>query len=402
VRTFINRLSGLAPLLFAASAAHAQQRLLDVRALSSGVVAEQWNFGSSTPSGGAGSVVSASQFTVPFTAILPIVSNWALDTYVAYAHGTVTVDRGGNTGQQQLTLSGLNDAKVRLVGKLHGDNVLLTLGASLPSGTTALDPSALEALSVLAAPALRFRTPTLGSGPSGTGGLVFAGQTGSWALAVGGAFEKRGDYAPAEAITAGLGRPALKAGDAFHLSFGADRVLETARQSISLIADFYTSGELRDPGAAVQQVNFRLGPTFTGTYQVQATIDNVESMLYLVQRFRSNYSVGGTTVDGSWRSESEIGLVNAVPMTPQLSFRFGLDSRFHTAAFTGTDDQTVASFATSGILAGGATIGLRYELGTGSFSLEPFVRGQIGQLDLGGPTRRATGASAGLTLTTRF
>ena len=27
------------------------------------------------------------------------------------------------------------------------------------------------------------------------------------------------------------------------------------------------------------------------------------------------------------------------------------------------------------------------------------MRGQIGQLDLGGPTRRATGASAGLTLT---
>jgi len=33
---------------------------------------------------------------------------------------------------------------------------------------------------------------------------------------------------------------------------------------------------------------------------------------------------------------------------------------------------------------------------------EPFVRGQIGQLDFGGPTRRATGASAGLTLTARF
>jgi hypothetical protein len=396
------RLSGLGLVLLSARAASAQQRLLDVRALSSGVVAEQWSFGNPTPTGGAGSVVSASQFTVPVTAVLPLVSNWALDTYVAYAHGTVTLDRGGTVGRQQLSLSGVNDAKVRLVGKLHGDNVLLTLGASLPSGTTALDPAALEALSVLAAPALRFRTPTLGSGPSGTGGVVLAGQSGSWSYAVAGAYEKRGDYAPAEALTAGLGRPALRSGDAVHLSVGADRVLETARQSISLIADLYTSGELRDPAAAPSPVNFHLGPTITGTYQVQATIGNVESMLYLVERYRGNYSVGGTTVDGSWRMESEIGLVNSVPLSPQLFLRVGVDSRFHTASFTGIEDQTVAAFATSGILASGATLGVQYAMSGGSYTLEPFVRGQIGQLDLGGPTRRATGASAGLTLTTRF
>jgi hypothetical protein len=396
------RLSGLVPLLLFASAARAQERLVDVRALSSGVVLEQWSFGNPVPTGGAASVVSASQFTVPVTAILPLTSSWALDTYVAYAHGSVTLDRGGTVGRRQLALSGVNDAKVRLVGKLHGDNVLLTLGAALPSGTTALDPDALEALSVLAAPALRFRTPTLGSGPSGTGGLVLAGQNGLWSYAVGGAYEKRGNYAPAEALTAGLGRPALKSGDAVHLSLGADRVLDAARQSISLIADLYTAGELRDPAATLSLVNFKLGPTITGTYQVQATISNVESMLYFVERYRGNYSVAHTTVDGSWRMESEIGLVNSVPLSPQLSLRAGVDSRFHTASFTGIVDQTVAAFATSGILAGGATLGVQYAMSGGSLVLEPFVRGQIGQLDLGGPTRRATGASAGLTLTTRF
>ena len=395
------RLSGLASLLLASRGAHAQQRLLDVRTLSSGIVAEQWNFGSPTANGGAGSVVSALQFTVPVTAVLPIVPSWTVDAYVAYAHGSVTVDRGGTVGRQQLSLSGVNDAKVRLVGKLHGDNVLVTLGASLPSGTTALDPSALEALSVLSAPALRFRTPTLGSGPSGTGGLVVAGQSGAWSYAAAGSYEKRGNYAPSEALTAGLGRPALKSGDAVHLSVGADRVVETSRQSLSLIADIYTTGRLDDPSATLPLVNFRLGPTVTGTYQVQATINNVESMLYMVERFRSNYSVGGTTVDQSWRMESEIGLVNAVPLSPEASLRVGVDSRFHTAPF-GSTTQTVASFATSGILAGGVTLGLQYGMRGGSLMAEPFVRGQIGQLDFGGPTRRATGASAGLTLTARF
>jgi hypothetical protein len=253
-----------------------------------------------------------------------------------------------------VSLSGVNDAKVRLVGKLHGDGVLLTLGASLPSGTTALEPSALEALSVLSAPALRFRTPTLGSGPSGTAGLVVAGQNGAWSFAAGGAFEKRGTYAPSEALTAGLGRPAIRSGDAVHLSLGADRVLETSRQAISLIADVYTSGELRDPSsAAAPLVNFRLGPTITGTYQVQATINDVESMLYIVERYRGNYAVGGTTIDESWRMESEIGLVNSILLNPQSSLRVALDSRFHTAAFNGAGGQTVGGLCDVGNSRGG-------------------------------------------------
>jgi len=93
-------------------------------------------------------------------------------------------------------------------------------------------------------------------------------------------------------------------------------------------------------------------------------------------------------------------IANAIPMTPTMSLRVGLDSRFHTAQFSDTPEQTIASFATAGVLAGGATIGLA--VGTGSYTLEPFVRGQIGQIDLGGPVRHASGASAGLTLSARF
>lgn len=396
------RTLGSALLVVAARNAVAQQRLLDVRSFSSGIVAENWSFSKATPNGGASSVTSASQFTVPVTAVIPVTSSWALDAYVAYAHGSVTVDRGGSGGQERLTLSGVNDAKLRLVGKLHGDNLMLTLGASLPSGTTALGPTELEALSVLASPALRFRTPTLGNGPSGTGGLVFAGTTGSWALAMAGSFEKRGDYAPAEALTSGLGRPALRAGDAVHVSFGADRLLQNARQSISLIGDYFMSGSLRDPSAGATETRFRLGPSVTATYQTQAAFEKIESMLYVLERIRGNYSIGGVTVEDSWRSESEVGVVNAISVNPQTSVRIGVDSRFHTASSVGSPDETIGSFATAGIMAGGATVGLQYASGGGALVWEPFVRAQIGQLDFGGPVRHATGASAGLSLTARF
>ncbi len=396
------RVLGSAFLLVATRNVDAQQRLLDLRSFSTGIVAENWSFSKATPNGGASSVTSASQITLPVTTVIPVTSNWALDAYVAYAHGSVTVDRGGSVGQERLTLSGVNDAKLRLVGKLHGDNLLLTLGASLPSGTTALAPTELEALSVLASPALRFRTPTLGNGPSGTGGLVVAGTAGSWALAMAGSFEKRGDYAPAEALTSGLGRPALRAGDAVHVSFGADRLLQNARQSFSLIGDYFMNGSLRDPSAGVTETGFRLGPSVTATYQTQAAFEKIESMLYVLERFRGNYSIGGVTVNDSWRSESDVGLVNAISVNPQTSVRIGVDSRFHTASSVGSADETIASFATAGIMAGGATLELQYASGGGAFVWEPFVRAQIAQLDLDGPIRHATGASVGLSFTARF
>ena len=400
MRQTVVRSLGAAALFVVARDVVAQQRLLDVRSLSTGVVAESWSFSGATPTGGAAAVVSASQFTVPVTAVVPITGGLALDAYVAYAHGSVTVDRGGAVGRESLSLSGVSDAKLRLVGKVRGDNLMLTLGASLPSGTTALRPSELEALSVLASPALRFRTPALGNGASGTGGVVVAGQKGSWSLAMAGSFEKRGDYAPAEALTSGLARPALRAGDAIHVSFGADRLLQAARQSFSIIGDFYLNGSLRDPGVADDEIGFRLGPSITATYQTQAAFERVESMLYLLGRYRGNYSVGGVTVDDSWRAETEVGLMNSISLNPQLSVRAGLDSRFHTASSGGAADQTMGSFATAGIIAGGATLGLQYS--SGLLTWEPFVRGQIGQLDFGGPVRHALGASGGLTLAARF
>jgi hypothetical protein len=279
---------------------------------------------------------------------------------------------------------------------------MLTLGGSIPSGVTALDPEQLDALSVLAAPSLRFRTPALGNGPSATSGLVVAGQAGGWSLALAGSYEMRGSYAPAEALSAGVARPALRAGNAVRLSFGADRAVDATRETFNLIADFYTDGELRDAEAGAAQVGFRLGPSLTAAYQFQATTGSVESTIFLVQRARMNYSLAGETVPGSWRSETEGGTMVAAPMTPRMSLRVGLDGRFHTASRAASTDNSLATFASAGIVSGGLTLALRSMLAGGALALEPFVRAQRGTLDLGGPTRRAAGLGGGLTLSVGF
>jgi hypothetical protein len=380
----------------------AQQQLVDRKTASSGIIFESWNFGNVKPGSGSSMVSSATQFTIPLTSVIPLREGWALDTYVAYASGSVEVDRGGTTGKQTLALSGVNDVKLRLVGKLSGDNVLLTLGGTVPSGATGLDQQQLEALSVLAAPSLRFRTPGLGAGAGATTGLIVAGQSGGWALAAAGAFELRGNYAPAASFTAGLPKPALKAGNALHLSLGADRAMESTRETIGLNVDYFTSGTLNDPEASVSQTNFQLGPSVTGTYQVDITTGDVESVLYLLQRFRSQYKLEGAEVPGSWRSETELGTMTLVPLSPEWTFRLGVDGRLHSANRAALDDRTLGSFALAGMLAGGLTLGVHYGTPAGGLGFEPFVRGQMGRLDLGGPTRPASEFSAGVTLISKF
>jgi hypothetical protein len=386
----------------AASPVQGQQRLLDARRLSSGVVYESWSFGNVIPGAGSSQVADAKQFTIPFTTVIPLREGWALDSYIAYANGTVTVDRGLGAGREELSVAGVNDVKLRLVGRLHGDNLLLTLGGNVPSGATGLKTRELEAMSVLAAPALRFRTPLLGSGPGGTVGLVYAGEAGPWAVAVGGAFDVRGNFAPGEALSAGVPKPTLRAGNALHVSLGADRVAGPARENVSLILDYYTSGELNDPDADQTRLGFQLGPALTAAYQIQFTTRDVESVIYVLERYRTGFKIGGAEVRDSWRSETELGLLNAMPLGRTASLRLSLDGRFHSANRAAFDDQTLASFAATGIVAGGATLGVQYLLRDGAFALEPFARGQAGKLDLGGPTRSATGLSAGITLSTRF
>ncbi len=386
-----------------ASTVQAQGRLVDVRTVSTGAVLESWSFADPRAGSGSSAVRSARQLTIPIVVVVPVVAGLSLDAYAAYAKGTVSVGGGSGGAGEEYELSGVSDVKLRLSGHLGRDNVLLTLGASLPSGATTLGTRQLQALSVLAAPALRFRTPTLGSGTSATTGLVVAGQAGSWALAAGGAFEFRGEYSPAQAISAGIASPTLRPGHAVHVSLGADQIVANARQSVGLVADIYTSGQLRDLEAGDTDQRFQLGPSLAGTYQLQLPTGSGESTLYLLGRYRSNYKLGGRTVIDSWRLESEIGTVTLVPLTPQASFRIGLDGRMHASPGLARDEErSLSSFATSGIVAGGVTVGLQYGVPGGSVLLEPYVRAQRGQLDLGGVTRTATGTSLGLTLTSRF
>ena len=56
----------------------------------------------------------------------------------------------------------------------------------------------------------------------------------------------------------------------------------------------------------------------------------------------------------------------AAPMTPRMSLRVGLDGRFHTASRAASTDNSLATFASAGIVSGGLTLALRSMLAGGA------------------------------------
>lgn len=380
--------------------AAAQRRLVGGVEATTGVITESWTFPAASALGFSG----ARQFTVPISAVVPVGANWNVDAYAAYANGSVKLASPDAQGHTEYALSGLTDLKLRVVGRIRGEGLLLTAGLNLPTGKTGADTIESEASGVLASPALRFRTPALGTGMGATTGIVMARETHGWALGFAGSLEYRGSYSPAAAAQVGLGQVDLSPGHAVHLSFAGDRVSGDARRAVNLIADFYTTGEVRTGAAGT---DFHLGPSITATYQHQLGTHEFQSSLYVLERYRSAYQRGGKTVAGSSRSETEAGVQGFLPIRPSLGARMTLDARVHTnslpdATIIAAADPSVR-FANAGLIGLVATVALPFQLQQGRWAFEPFLRAQAGRLDLGGDnTSLSSGGSAGLTFTARF
>lgn len=375
--------------LVAAGPARAQ-RLLDARIVSAGAVAESWNFGSI----GLFGVQKVQELTLPVTVVVPVTHRFSFDAYGAWSNGSVT-DVNGNV----TTISGMTDVRVRGVARLRGDNLLLTVGAAIPTGKTAFDAADGSAAAVLAAPALRFRTPVLGSGAGATTGLVYAHEAGSWVLGVAGSVEMRGSYT----ATAQVGQPTtgLRPGHAGHFSVAADHLSGESRSSVTFLADVYTAGEVDQGAGATTQ--FQLGPTYTLSYQRMLGRSDMQSSFYVLERYRTPYSRGGVLVNGSERSETEAGMLAAVPTTPWLTLKLGVDGRVHTRSVPdGLPSDDPVRFAGAGIIGAGLQAGAQFRMMQGVYVLEPFVRANAARLDGGTQTAMASGAAAGLNFTARF
>lgn len=387
----------------------AQEKLVGTSTFSTGAFYDTWSLPTAigvATTRGTSMVSGASQITLPVAVVVPILPGWTMDTYVAYTRAQVRLAAPDNAGHTAYQLNGLTDARVRVVGNLLGDNVLLTAGVSAPTGSTTLNGEQLDAFSVLSAPGLRFRSPVLGSGGGATLGVIVAQTLADWSLALATTYEARGTYAPGEALQLGAAPNDLRPGNAMHLSLAGDRLIGALRHTVSVSADVFRAGELRSPSTVNGSTELALGPSFSGTYQLDATMGQVATNLFVVGRRRTEYRFGGARVAGSDRTELDAGAQGIRALTPSTALRLGLDARYLNASYGlgPPPDAAVESvnFSTAGIRALGATLGLRRSDTERGWTVEPFVRAQIARLDFLTTTRTATGVSAGTSLTARF
>ncbi|MHB1225881.1 MAG: hypothetical protein ACYC2G_17760 [Gemmatimonadaceae bacterium] len=342
----------------------------------------------------------AMQWSVPFALIYPFGDRVMVDLAGTYTGGEVTLGGGDAVlGQSTYELRGLSDLRLRATTHVVGDNVLFTLGATLPTGSTELDREELSALRVLAAPALGLQTPGVGLGPGGTAGLVLARQMGGWAWALAASYEIRGDYSPVAAFTAGVPAADYDPGDAVHLSLGTDGLLGQHAMTFTVSTDLYTEDELHFAGVAGSGVppiaTVRLGPVVGADWQLHVgTTAFRELTFYVSDRYRTNYELDGATVDGSSGNYLDAGMRSVRRLGRGTDLLAGLQFRHQ----TGLDvDRTLATAAAA---SGGLTLGLSRVMGV--LIVQPYLRGQVGRVDIGGERVTLTGMGAGLAIGARF
>lgn len=389
--------------------AGAQERLVAERSVAVGASWERITFaGAGLPQASFAGldttrVSRSTQLTLPIAASSPLAEGWRLDVTALYGTGAVQY-RGTDGSAQEAVLRGVSDLRVRATGRLLRDNVVVTLGANAPSGRTELDRDEFSALRVLAAPALGLSSAPVGAGASGLVGLVVAQEVGGWAIAYGTSFEARGRFQPVAALIAGTGTADFLPGSVVRASLSADRLVGQHRLSLAAAADVFGNDRLRggvpNDSAGLGETRVRLGPVFSGDVQLHLAIPRVRELLaYGAYRWRAPFARDGRTVEGSSGQYLEVGARSAIPLGAGRDAVVAVDGRWHSGLAI---DQ---GLPTAGVASAGATAGVQWSRAL--FSVQPYVRGQLGTLTQRAPlqprvTQSFVGVGGGLIVVTRF
>lgn len=343
------------------------------------------------------SVKRADQFTLPISISVSPLRNVTLDVSAAYARSTISYSAPGSL--PQLELSGFTDAKIRAAARLLGDRLWLTLGTNVPTGKDRLGGDEATVIRAIGSPVLRMRTPALGNGTGITGGFVYTGVVGRWAVGLGASYEIRGSYTPLEAALAGSTTLSdLDPAEAVHFSLGFDRILGQGRMSFLFVGDRYGTDAITlrsgtGPGA---RATYQLGPTFGAHWSYAFATPGLRQVFFRASdRYRTRFKAGDRgTIAGSSGNSADVGFGLTSGRPGSVGLVVGLDGVFDSGL---TVDNTLATAAMN---SGTGTLGL--EIPLGRLIVRPFGQLTYGKLDLGPASTTARAVSAGLTITTTW
>jgi hypothetical protein len=384
--------AGVAAMTIAIDRAGAQARIPRTTGVSLEPTFFSWSFATPLDHDSA-RVKSLSQIALPFSVVVPLGDRWTFDASGAYTTGQVKLEDEDGNDAGSLDLNGPTDVKLRLVGRVAGDAVLLTLGVNAPTGLTKLDDSEVVALRAIGAPALQMPAPTLGGGFGASAGIVLAREMGSWALAFGTSYELRSSYTALEAEIADGATTDLDPSDVTHVSLGADRLIGGHRLSLLATGDVFGDATLRlQSGGGEAEGTYKLGPAFSFLALLELGVPGLRELsIAVIDRYRSSYQgFDGATAEGSSGNAIELQARLRTGQPGRIGFVVGAD------AWMDTGLEVDNSIATSAATAAGLLLGV--SIPTGTYALEPFVRANFGTVDTGPRSTSATGLGFGVTL----
>lgn len=406
-------LSGVAVTAFVhGSTLHAQDRLLTRAVFASSMTGETIRFGGDglVQLGFAGldsaRVTSVSQVSLPFSTGVTLGRGWRVDVTALMAAGRVTyrdMTPGGKT--QTAILTGVSDLRIRGTGSVLHESLFLTVGANIPTGRTSLSIEEFSTLRILAAPALGMSSSPVGSGVSGTLGLVYARTVQEWSVAAGASYEHRGEFQPVAALQAGAPSADFIPGGVVRTSLSADRLVGEHRLTLAFTADVFAEDRLRGAVTSgttrevTELARVQLGPVYSLDAQVALALPRVRNTVaYSSYRWRAPYLRDGVRVAESNAHYLEGGVRTSVPVTLTTDLSMGIDGRLHTGL--GVD----LGLPSAGVASAGGMLML--DMRHGQFNIQPYVRMQAGALSQRNSASSSTpsfyGASTGIVVVTRF
>ena len=257
-------------------------------------------------------VNKVTEMAIPLGAIWTVSPRLTLDFGVRYAKATRTPEDDSLAAE---SVSGPTDMQVRGVYQIIPDFVVLTLGANLPTGKTALSGSELPAAGAVASDLIPFPVTSFGSGANVTSGLAVAVPFAGWAIGVGASYRMTSGYTPLAEVDS-----TYRPGGEMRLRAGADRLLGQGRLSLGLTYSNFTNDEFG--GSAV----YRPG----GRYITQASwsfpLGNVGLGVYVWDLYRG---AGTVTLSGSPTEKQNLLALGATAsiqlgrnqLRPQVEYR---------------------------------------------------------------------------------
>jgi hypothetical protein len=293
-----------------------------------------------------------SQIAVPVFVLMPVMPSLTIDIGTSFAmvhHERITTDASGNPVTVESELSGLTDTQLRANYSIIPQMLVLTAGVNIPTGSSTVEPDAVDAASFIGSDFLTFPVSSFGTGLGFTGGLAYARPVGSWNFGAGVSLRQATEYEPFKDATGTAVK--FTPGSEYRARLGVDRPFGTGRMAFGLT--FSKFGEDK-----VQDFTYNTGDRFIGQLSLNNSIgeSGVDYSFVLWNLYRAT----GTQIDQNASPSANItnaSVAFGVRGPAQIGFEPMLETRMW------TEEGSKSSFL--------GTVGMRMYVERGRWAIIP-------------------------------